>query len=182
MKRRALFILLTAASFVMLAGAPSYGGSGNAPQNPAAAKQEIIRAFEAWGAVATLEQVEANLKLIDDPRGVLFAAGQAQQNFPDEVANDTYRVSDVRFVSPTEAAVTYDIVLRGSPLYTGQIGHAVLKEGTWRLTRTTVCGDLALAGGDCDQSSGVPIVVTEATRTPSAPPAKAVPGRPALTG
>jgi hypothetical protein len=57
----------------------------------------------------------------------------------------------VRFLSPTEAAVRYAILLPdySVPEFPNRIGRVVLIDGVWRITRDTLCADLALGGGDC---------------------------------
>jgi hypothetical protein len=142
-------VLVAAVSSALLTGAPVGAGGGGSPVDPAAARREITRAFEAFGALSTVEEVEANLDLIDDPRGVVEAAREALRNFPYEVSHDVNRVTDVQFPSATEAEVTYDIVIDRGPNFLGRTGYAVFQDGKWRLTRETVCGNLALAGATC---------------------------------
>ncbi len=119
------------------------------PPDEQAARQEIIDVFTQWGAVGTVSEVAKNLGLIDDPRGVVEAATQAVRNYPYQVSHDAYRVSTVGFVNANEAIVVYDVVLDGSPLFAERAGHAVRVEGTWKITRQTVCNDLAPAGAKC---------------------------------
>jgi hypothetical protein len=119
------------------------------PPDEQAARGEIVDLFAKWGAVGTVGEVENNLDLIDDPHGIVQAATQAVRNHPYEVSHDAYEVSGVQFLSPTAATAVYNIVLAGAPLFSGRVGHAALVEGTWRLTRNTVCSDIALAGAVC---------------------------------
>jgi hypothetical protein len=114
-----------------------------------AARRAIIQAFVDWGSVGTVAQAEAKFGLIDDTRGIRQAAEQAVRNYPYEVSHDVYRVSEVGFVNAATALVVYDIVIDGVPRFTGRVGHAVLVDGTWKITRATVCNDLALAGASC---------------------------------
>jgi hypothetical protein len=193
-------LMLASIALLITVGAVPATGGDNGPKNPAAAKREIIRAFESWGAVSTIEDAEANFGLIDDSRGVVDAARQAQQNFPYEVSHDKYRVTEVRFTSPTAADVTYDIlVLPSGPNFTERVGHAVLGDGHWKLTRGTVCADLALAGGSCDGGKTVihvdcapgfhyppgregEVCVPDESGPPPAPPAPPTRGTPRFTG
>jgi hypothetical protein len=152
MKRRVPALgLVSSLLLVVLASGIASALDAGAPEHPAQARKEIVKAFEIWGAVSTLEQAEANLYLIDDSRGVLEAARQAQENFPFEVSHDSYRVTDVSFTSPTNADVIYNIVVEERSEFARQ-GNAVLKDDGWKLTRDTVCADLSLAGGECDPS------------------------------
>jgi hypothetical protein len=150
-------VLVAAASSVLLAGTPAGAGGSSSHEDPAAARREITRVFEAFAALSTVQDVEANLDLIDDPRGVVEAARQAQSNFPYEVSHDVNRVTDIQFSSATEAEVTYDILIDRGPNFLGRTGRAVFQDGAWRVTRETVCGNLALAGGTCGPiSRGAP--------------------------
>jgi hypothetical protein len=178
MKRRLSALGLVSSLFLVVLASGFGHARTDAPEHPAQARKEIVKAFEIWGAVSTLEQVEANLYLIDDSRGVLEAARQAQQNFPFEVTHDRYRVTDVSFVNPTTADVTYNIVIEARSEFARQ-GNAVLKDDGWKLTRDTVCADLSLAGGQCDP----PPPETTLTFVPSqaAPPAPVI-GVPRFTG
>lgn len=119
------------------------------PPDERAARGEIVDLFAKWGAIGTVGEAASNLDLVDDPHGIVQAATQAVRNHPYEVSHDAYEVSGVQFLGRTAAIVAYNIVLAGAPLFSGRVGHAALVEGTWRITRETVCGDLALAGAVC---------------------------------
>jgi hypothetical protein len=123
--------------------------TGAPPKDEQAARDAIIKTFVAWGAVGTAAEAEAAFGLIDDSHGLRQPVEQAVHNFPYEVSHDVYRVSDVRFLNAVEAAVVYDMVIDGAPRSTGRVGRAVLIDGKWKLTRGTVCNDLAFAGASC---------------------------------
>ena len=56
-------------------------------------------------------------------------------------------VQKVTLTSATQAAVTYTILISGSPVLAGQKGTAVLEGGTWKVSLTSFCGLLALQNG-----------------------------------
>ncbi len=59
------------------------------------------------------------------------------------------KVDRIVFTSPTTAAVVYDLVLDGSQTFATRVGHARFVGGRWKVTRATVCADLALANVTC---------------------------------
>jgi hypothetical protein len=63
-------------------------------------------------------------------------------------------------VSPTQAKVTYSILIGGSPALSNQTGTAVLQGGTWKVGLASFCGLLALENGG--KTSGLPSVCRSA--------------------
>ena len=57
------------------------------------------------------------------------------------------KVTAVSVTSPTEATVTYDILLAGKPALTNQTGQAVYQDGTWKVGDASFCALLALENG-----------------------------------
>jgi hypothetical protein len=125
------------------------------PHGPPPADQEAARA-DIDAAFATLynrslPEEERGTRL-DDNRGVKQAVEQVERNYPGALEQQaTIRVDEVRFLSPTEAAVRYAILLPGysTPEFPNRTGRAVLIDGVWKVTRDTLCADLALGGGEC---------------------------------
>ena len=54
-------------------------------------------------------------------------------------------VKDVTFTSPTEATVTYDLMINGQAVLAGSTGKAVKVDGTWKVSQLTFCTLTALA-------------------------------------
>jgi hypothetical protein len=48
-------------------------------------------------------------------------------------------------VSGSTAAVTWDLLLSGTPVLSGQKGTAVLEGGTWKVSKASFCGLLKLS-------------------------------------
>jgi hypothetical protein len=63
------------------------------------------------------------------------------------------KVTKVTVTSPTQAKVTYDVLLGGSPALSGQSGVAVKQGGTWKVGAASFCGLLKL-----EQTPGLPSV------------------------
>ena len=57
------------------------------------------------------------------------------------------KVSKVVVVSPTQAKVTYTILLAGQPVLKNQSGVAVFQDGRWKVGAASFCGLLILENG-----------------------------------
>ncbi len=66
----------------------------------------------------------------------------------------TAKVTHVTVTSPTQATVTYDILVSGTPQLKNQTGTAVLVNGTWKVGLSSFCGLLTLENGG--KTSGLP--------------------------
>ncbi len=95
------------------------------------------------------QPLDARLSVIDDSRGVdsaFRAAGTGQYAAP--LANARGTVLKVTFTSDTAADVSYSVFFNGQPGAERQ-GTAVAVEGMWRISRATVCADLASLNAPC---------------------------------
>ncbi len=57
------------------------------------------------------------------------------------------KVTKLTVTSPTQATVTYNVLLGTTPALTGQSGVAVYQNGTWKVGDASFCGLLALENG-----------------------------------
>lgn len=57
-------------------------------------------------------------------------------------------VEKVEFTSPTEANVTYTLLLEGATALPDAAGTAVEEDGTWKVSVKTLCGLVALSGNE----------------------------------
>jgi hypothetical protein len=57
------------------------------------------------------------------------------------------KVIKVMVTSSFQAAVTYDILLSGTPVLINQKGTAVYQDGTWKVGDASFCGLLTLEAG-----------------------------------
>jgi hypothetical protein len=69
-------------------------------------------------------------------------------------ASATAKVTKVTMVSPTQAKVTYSILIGGQSALANQAGVAVLQDGTWKVGLASFCGLLAVENGG--KTSGLP--------------------------
>ena len=92
---------------------------------------------------------EINAARIDDPSGVAEAREQVRNGgFEEAAANASAIVEELVFTSPEEAWFRYRIETT-SGTFGQRFGIARNIEGTWKITRDTICQDLSMAGGDC---------------------------------
>jgi hypothetical protein len=110
----------------------------------AAATQQVTTAWEAFFSKSTpLAQKAQYLQ-----NGSQMTA--TIQNFASNamVGQVTAKVDSVKFTSPTQATVTYDIDgTSGTALLTATTGQAVLQAGNWVVSDSSLCGLLSLTGG-----------------------------------
>jgi hypothetical protein len=55
-------------------------------------------------------------------------------------------VTEVEFTMPTEANVTYDLMLNGATALPGAAGTTVEQDGTWKVSAKTLCALVAMSG------------------------------------
>jgi hypothetical protein len=67
-------------------------------------------------------------------------------------AEATAKVSKVTMITTSEAQVTYDILVSGTPELKNQNGTAVLQAGTWKVGVTSFCSLLTLENGGSSSS------------------------------
>jgi hypothetical protein len=66
----------------------------------------------------------------------------------------TAKVTHVTVSSPTQATVTYEILVSGTPELKNQTGVAVLQNGTWKVGVASFCGLLTLE--NAGKTTGLP--------------------------
>jgi hypothetical protein len=86
--------------------------------------------------------------------GEVFAPVIKAQSGSALASEATAKATKVMLVSPTQAKVTYSILVSGTPQLTNQSGVAVLQNGTWKVGDASFCGLLALENGG--KTSGLP--------------------------
>lgn len=79
--------------------------------------------------------------------GHTFTQVLAAQARLQSAASVTAKVDKVTLVSPTQAKVTYTLLLAGQPTLSNQAGVAVYQDGRWKVGLTSFCGLLVMEGG-----------------------------------
>jgi hypothetical protein len=126
---------------------PALPDAGDQPADAAAAEAEIRSAMSSlYGAID--EGVDRSA-FLDDPTGVAEAREQVQSGvYADDAASARATIVELVFTAPDEAWFRYSIDTDGND-FDNRYGVARQVDGIWKITRSTVCQDLSLAGGDC---------------------------------
>ena len=126
---------------------PALPEPGEQPEEAAAAEAEIVRAMTAL--YDSTDPIDGDAEYLDDATGVSEARAQiAEGAYKAEAASAQAIVEELVFVSPATAWFRYRVDTGGIGL-ANRYGNAVFVDGTWKITRDTVCQDLSMAGGDC---------------------------------
>ena len=172
--RSPLILLACAALGVALAacGGSSSGGSA-ASTSPSPAPRHLgtvllgtgllgrpARSSAAASTIAANWATFFNAKTPVAKRVSLLQDGQTFQSIIKSqagaglAASATAKVTKVTVTSPTQAKVTYSILIGGQSALANQAGVAVLQDGTWKVGLASFCGLLALENGG--KTSGLP--------------------------
>ncbi len=125
---------------------PALPDAGEQPADPGAARQAIEEAMDVLYGSSDVADRDT---LIDDPTGVADARQQvAEGSYAEQAASASAVVEELVFTAPGEAWFRYRIEAAPS-VFDNRYGIAREVNGTWKITRDTLCQDLTLAGGDC---------------------------------
>lgn len=132
--------------------APS--SSAAAPSSAPASSSGTTSTIAAnWAAFFNAKTpVAKRISLLQD--GQTFASVIRAQAGSGLAASATAKVTKVTIVSPSQAKVTYSILIGGQSALSGQSGVAVLQAGTWKVGLASFCGLLTLENGG--KTSGLP--------------------------
>lgn len=122
---------------------------GDQPPDPAAAQVQIAVALDQLHGAA--DPAVDPLALVDDPFAVLEMLEAARTNGDQlgEVWDEAVvTLEEAVFLSPVEAAFEYTLETSRTTL-PELFGRARLIDGTWRISRSTLCRDLELYGAIC---------------------------------
>jgi hypothetical protein len=103
--------------------------------------------------------VAQRVKLLQD--GSAFASVIQSQAGSALAGSASAQVTKVTVITTSEAAVTYNVLLAGTPALKNQAGTAVYQDGMWKVGVASFCGLLSLENGG--KSSGLPSVCKSAT-------------------
>jgi hypothetical protein len=122
---------------------------GNAPTDRAD-RAAIISAYTT--VYDSSRPAATRLALIDDPTGVALATQHALAGpYGSAARHAAVQITDVEVDRPGHAWVDFDLYtgVAANPVLRGRLGQAHLVDDTWKVARSTVCADLALAGATC---------------------------------
>ncbi|WP_431681848.1 hypothetical protein [Kitasatospora sp. KL5] len=155
--------VLAVLALLFAAACSSDGSSGSSSPSPSAPASATVSESPGGSAPADAEAaktaITTNWEKFFDPatpiadKAALLQNGEALQPALQGFANDPRvgqvkaDVSDVQFTSATTATVTYALSLAGQVVEPTATGQAVLDNGTWKVSTSTLCGLVAQAGG-----------------------------------
>lgn len=158
--QRSFLIILACALGMGVAACGSSGGGTSSTSSPAASSPApTTSAPAATGGSATQKTIAANWTTFFDPKtpvakrisllqdGQRFATVIKSQAGGGLAASASAKVTKVTVTSPTQANVTYNILVGGQPALSGKTGVAVKQGGTWKVGLASFCGLLALENG-----------------------------------
>lgn len=129
------------------AGSPLISEAGPTESAPPAETAAVEAAFVALYDGS--QPIESRMAYVDDPQGVLAAIQAAGPDFARQISLLRATVSRVTFTSTATATVAYALHIDGGePLQ--RLGHARSRDGVWKVSRSTVCADLEIAGARCE--------------------------------
>jgi hypothetical protein len=137
---------------------PSASASGAASSAPVSAgpSSAAPTASSGGGSSASVAQIKANWQAFFNPKtpvpkrvsllqnGQTFASIISAQASSALASSATSSVSAVTVESPTQAKVTYSILVGGSPALKNQPGVAVKQGGVWKVGDQSFCALLTL--------------------------------------
>lgn len=150
------------------AGSSAPASTSSAPATSPAAASTSSGA--SAGTVATITsnwEAFFNAKTPDSKRVALLQDGTQFQSVISSQSGSslaslaTAKVTHVTLSSPTQAAVTYTILVSGTPELKNQSGTAVLQNGTWKVSVASFCGLLTIE--NAGKTSGLPSACKTAT-------------------
>jgi hypothetical protein len=122
--------------------------SGSAAVLPGAERQAVETAYEI--VYDGSKPIQERIQYVDDPTGVVAAFQSLNSSELAATASQLRAVVDqVTFTSTMTATVTYRLTSAAGSGGDERIGSARQVDGVWKVTRTTVCGDLEDAGAPC---------------------------------
>ena len=157
---------LTAVVFVLAAALTacsddSGGGSESAPPTPTVQETESSPSPSPSGPAdraAAEKEIKENWRKFFDPKtstkdkqavlengdgmGPVMRAFSGDQRGGQVEA----QVTEIEFTKPTEATVTYTLLLNGATALPGATGTAVDEDGTWKVSVNTLCALVQLSG------------------------------------
>jgi hypothetical protein len=166
-------------SCILLACAACFGvaacssSSSTPPASSPSAKPSATSTSSASSAVSADEKaittnwtaffnpktpVAQRVSLLQD--GSAFASVIKAQAGSALASSASAQVTKVTVITTSEAAVTYNVLLAGTPALKNQAGTAVYQDGTWKVGVASFCGLLSLENSG--KTSGLPSVCKSA--------------------
>jgi hypothetical protein len=139
---------------------------GNSPSSSNTSKPATSAPASASAGGNAVSEITANWETFFSPnssvsqRVSLLQDGSQVQSAVQSLLGSSFasqasaKVTHVTVNSPTQATVTYDILLSGKPVLKNQTGTAVKENGIWKVGVSSFCSLAALANGG--KTTGLP--------------------------
>jgi hypothetical protein len=158
--------LVPVLAITLAAAVAACGGSPKPKASPSAMPKTSSPSSSSVPSGAAESQIKSNwmaffnaktptsqrVKLLQN--GQQFATVLAQQAKNPMASGSSAQVSSVTVTSPSQAEVTYSVLVSGSPVLKDQKGVAVKQDGTWKVGDQSFCGLLTMENGG--KTSGLP--------------------------
>jgi hypothetical protein len=143
------------------ASSPSATPSASSTSSASSASSADEKAITAnWTAFFNPKtSVAQRVKLLQD--GSAFTSVIKAQAGSALASSASAQVVKVTVITTSEAAVTYNVLLAGTPALKNQAGTAVYQDGVWKVGVASFCGLLTLE--NAGKTSGLPSVCKSAT-------------------
>lgn len=151
----------------------SSSSKSSAPASSAPAASASASASAAPLTTPTQKEIAANWTEFFNPKAPpakrlallqnasQFTSAMAGMAKNPQAATSSSKVDAVTVVSSSDAKVTYDILVSGTPALKGQAGEAVKQGGTWKVSDKSFCALLAMQNGG--KTSGLPAACKSAS-------------------
>ncbi len=121
--------------------------TGPPPADPVPARQDIETAYrKIFESTANRNN---NRYLEGAPVLTPAELRQLRSGYGDITGKLKVRVNEFRFLNPTQAALSFDLLLNGQPITAATVGQAVFANGHWKVARVTFCAVIARANIAC---------------------------------
>ena len=117
------------------------------PNDVAAAEGAVVDVAARWFDWS--RTIDDRLTAVDDPSGLGPLLETLGARFGRAATDSMAQIEDVVFTSATDAAFLYRINLDGSTVIGPVVGRATQVDGTWKVTRETVCDNFTVGGVRC---------------------------------
>jgi hypothetical protein len=172
-RRLVSWILLACAACLGLAACSSSTSSSPPASSPSATPSATSTSSASSAVSADQKAITANwtaffnpktpvaqrVKLLQD--GSAFASVIQAQAGSALASSASAQVTKVTVITTSEAAVTYNVLLAGTPALKNQAGTAVYQDGMWKVGVASFCDLLSLE--NAGKTSGLPSVCKSAT-------------------
>jgi hypothetical protein len=122
--------------------APETSAPASGPADQAAAEKEVKENWEKFFDPKTSTKEKQAVLENGEAMGPVMAAFSGDERGGQVQAD----VTKVQFTSPTQATVTYALLMNGATALPNASGTAVEQDGTWKVSVSTLCALVALSG------------------------------------